>query len=69
MIAPGLRDHHEDRVREGPSRQHQELQHVVKACGIALVFPDDREELVEVVAKQVRLAERLSGAHPVDVAP
>ena len=69
VIAPRLRDHHQDRVGEGAAGKGQELEHVVERCGIALALADQWKHLLQVVAEKVRPAQRLARPHPVDVAP
>ena len=67
--APGLRDHHQDRVGQRTAGHHEELEHVVEGRRIAPAFTDHRENLGQIVAEQVRLTQRLAGVHPVDIAP
>ena len=69
VVAPRLRNHHQDGVGERPAGQGQELEHVVEGRGIALALADQRKHLLEVVAEKVRPAQRLARPHPVDVAP
>ena len=55
-------------MRQTPARLHQQLDGVVEVRGIAAVGSDDREELLDIFAKQQRLQQRLPGVHPVDIA-
>ena len=65
---PGLRDHHHQRVREAAAREHEQLEHVVERRRVRAARPDDGQDLLEVVAEQLRAQLRLARAHPVDVA-
>jgi signal recognition particle GTPase len=52
---------------ERPAR-YEQLERVVEHRRVAAVGVDDREELLDVVAEQLALEQRLAGVHPVDVA-
>ena len=69
VVGPRLGDHHHDRLRQGASRQHQQLQAVVEHSRVAAVLADDRQQLLEVLAEQLGLEQGLAGPHPVHVAP
>ena len=56
-------------MRQRSPGHHQELEHVVEDGGVAAAFAHDRQNFLQVVADEVRLAHRLARAHPVDVAP
>ena len=64
----GLGDHHHDRVRQRPPREHQQLEHVVERRGVRAAGTNDGQDLREVVAEELRGELRLARAHPVDVA-
>ena len=64
----GLGDHHHQRVRERAPRELQQLDHVVERGRVRVARLDDRRELLEVVAEQLRLQRGLARAHPVLVA-
>ena len=66
--APGLGNHHEHGVRQFAPGHVQKLKHVIERGGVAAVFHHDRQDLLQVLAKQRRLAQGLARAHPVDVA-
>ncbi len=67
--AVGLGDHHHDRVRQRPAGEHEQLEHVVEGRRVRAAGTDDRQDLREVVAEQLRRQLRLARPHPVDVAP
>ena len=54
VAGPRLRNHHQDRVRERPPRHHEELEDVVERRRVAAPFADDREDLLQIVAEQLR---------------
>jgi len=68
VVLPRLRDHHEDRVRQRSPVHHEELEDVVERGRVRQALAGHGQDLLEVVAEEVRAAERLAGAHPVDVA-
>ena len=68
VVLPGLRDHHEDRVRQRPPVHHQELEHVVERGRVREAVARHRQHLLQIVPEHLRPAERLARAHPVDVA-
>ena len=64
----GLGDHHHHRVRDRAAAEHEQLEHVVERRRVRPAVADDRDDLLQVVAEQLRGELRLAGAHPVDVA-
>ncbi|EWC59048.1 hypothetical protein UO65_5657 [Actinokineospora spheciospongiae] len=68
VVLPGLRDHHQHRVRQAAPAQVQQLQHLVEGGGVAGAAGDDREDPLEVAGHQVAGEHRLAGVHPVPVA-
>ena len=68
VVLPRLRNHHQHGVREWPPRHHEELEDVVERRRVAATLADDRQHLLELVAENVGLQERLARLHPVDVA-
>ena len=69
VVRPGFGDHHHDGVGQRTTGQHQKLQVIVKHGRVASVRIDDRKDGGQVVPKEGRLEHRLSGVHPVNVAP
>ena len=65
---PRLGNHHEHRVRQRAAGHDEELEHVVEGRRVAAAFADDRQDLLQIVAEEIRLAHRLARVHPVDVA-
>ena len=65
---PRLGNHHEHRVRQRAAGHHEELEHVVEGRRVAAAFADDRQDLRQIAAEEIRLAHRLARVHPVDVA-
>ena len=70
VALPGLRDHHQHRVRDAAATEMQQFEHLVEPGGVGGARRADREDLVQVVviAEDVGVDERLAGAHPVLVA-
>ena len=68
VVLPGLRDHHQDRMRQAPTAHVQEFQHLVEARGVGGARRTDREESVEVARDQVGVEQGLTCPHPVAVA-
>ncbi|EAP99266.1 hypothetical protein JNB_03820 [Janibacter sp. HTCC2649] len=68
VVLPRLRDHHEDGVRQRPSAEVDQLEHLVEARRVRGVRRTDREEPVEVAVERVGHELALAGAHPVAVA-
>ncbi len=68
VAGPWLGDHHHDRVRQRPARQHEQLQRVVEHRRVAAGRVDHGQDFLQVVAEQLVLEETLPGVHPVDVA-
>lgn len=67
MILPRLGNHHHGHFLERPSGVVQELHGVVEVAGVTAVLLDDREELLQIIAEQVRLHRPLASVHPVGV--
>ena len=67
-VFPRLGDHHEHSVREGASPQVQQLQHLVKGCGVTATRRADRKQPGEVSGDDVRCEHRLSCTHPIAIA-
>jgi hypothetical protein len=68
VAGPRLRDHHQDGVRQRPPGHYEEFEHVVEGRRIAAALADDRQDLLQIVAEQVRAQQTFPRAHPVDVA-
>ncbi len=68
VVLPGLGDHHQDRVGQGPAAHVEQLEDLVEARGVGGARRTDREEAVEVAGDQVGVEQRLAGPHPVAVA-
>ena len=68
MVLPRLRDHHQDRVRQRPTAEVEQLEHLVEAGRVRRPRRADREEPLEVTGDDVGREEALSGPHPVPVA-
>ena len=68
VVLPGLRDHHQDRVRERAAAEVQQLEHLVEGRRVRGVRGADRVEPLEVAGDQVRGQLALAGPHPVAVA-
>ena len=68
VAGPRLRDHHQDGVRQRSPGHHQELEHVVEGRRVAAALADDRQDLLQIVAEQIRAQQPFARAHPVDVA-
>ena len=56
VAAPGLRDHHQDGVRQRAPGHDEELEHVVEGGRVAAALADDREDLAQVLAELRRLS-------------
>ncbi len=69
VLLPRLRDHHEDRVGQGAAAHDQELEDVVEGGRVRQPVARDGQDLPQLVAEHAGAAQRLPGAHPVDVAP
>ncbi len=65
---PGFRNQHHHRVRQRAAAQKEELEGVVEAGRVALIFGHDREEFLHVLPEQFRMEAPLAGFHPIDVA-
>ena len=68
VALPGLRDHHQHRVRQAVAAQVQQFEHLVEASAVRGARSADREDLLHVRAEHVGFDERLTGPHPVLVA-
>ena len=69
MIAPRLRYHHHQGMRQRAAGCEQQLQRVVKACGIALyALADDGQQFRHIIAQRVGREHPLARGHPIDVA-
>ena len=70
VVAPGvgLGDHHHHRVRQRAAGEHEQLEHVVERRRVGVAGHDDRHDLLQVQAEELRGQLRLARAHPVDVA-
>ncbi len=68
IARPGLGDHQHHRVRDRIAAHHQQLQRVVEGGGVGLAVVDERPDLVEVGAEELRVDARLARADPVEVA-
>ena len=67
-VLEGLGDHHHDRVRQRAAGEHEQLEHVVERRRVGVAGHDDRHDLLQVQAEELRGELGLAGAHPVDVA-
>ena len=65
---PRLGNHHQHGMRQRAAGHHEELEHVVEGRRVAAALADDRQDLLQIAAEQIRLAHRLARVHPVDVA-
>ncbi len=63
----GLRHQHRDGVGGRAPAQHEQLEQAVERGGVRDVVPQERPDLVHVVAEQLRGQVALAGAHPVAV--
>ena len=68
IASPRFRYQHGHRVRKAAPRLQQKFHRVIEICGVAAIGRNDGIELLQVVAKQRRLQNRLARVHPVDVA-
>ena len=68
VVLPGLRDHHQDRVRQRATTEVEQLEDLVERDRVARAVRTDREEPVEVAGDQIARQLRLAGPHPVAVA-
>ena len=68
VVLPRLGNHHEDRVRQRAAVHDEELEHVVEGGRVAQPLARHRQHLAQVLPQGLRAAQRLAGAHPVDVA-
>ncbi len=68
VVLPGLRDHHQHRMRKRPATQIQELQHLVETRRVAGRRRADREQPLQVPRDVVAGQEGLARPHPVPVA-
>ncbi|MPM13783.1 hypothetical protein SDC9_60142 [bioreactor metagenome] len=68
VVLPGLRDHHQHRVRQAATAEIEQLDHGVEGRRVGRRRLTDREEPVERARDQRGVEQRLPGAHPVLVA-
>jgi hypothetical protein len=68
VVGPGLRDHQHHRVGEGVAAEIEQLQGVVEGGRVRLTVVDERPDLVQAVAQELRGDVLLAGADPVHVA-
>jgi hypothetical protein len=68
VVGPRLGDEHHHRVRQRAAGEHEQLEGVVEHRRVGTVGVHDRENLLDVVAEDGALEQRLAGVHPVDVA-
>ena len=67
VMLPRLRDHHHDGQRKIEAAHVEELERVVKHCGVGRVLRNDREDLVCIVLKDRCRHRLLAGKHTVDI--
>ena len=67
-VLPGLRDHHQHRVRQRPAAEVEQLEDLVERGRVGRPGGADRVEPVEVAGDQVGVEQRLARPHPVAVA-
>jgi hypothetical protein len=67
VLVPSFGDEHHDRVRQGAAAHDQHLEGVVQHGGVAAALADDRQEVPQAIAEELRPEEPLTRAHPVDV--
>ena len=69
MVAPRLRYHHHQGVRQRAPGGEKQFQRVVEAGGVALhALRYDGQQLIHIIAERVGLEHALARRHPVDVA-
>ena len=68
VVLPGLRDHHQHRVRQRAAAHVQQLEHLVEGGGVRRTGGADRVEPLEVPGDEVGGQQRLARPHPVAVA-
>ena len=68
VVLPGLRDHHQHRVRQRAATEVQQLHHLVEGGRVGGVRGADREEPIQVAGQRLAGQQRLAGPHPVAVA-
>ena len=68
VVLPGLRDHHQHRVRQRAAAEVQQLEHLVEGRRVGGAGGADREDPVEVAGEEVGADLALAGPHPVAVA-
>ena len=68
VALPGLRDHHQDGVRQAAPAEVQQFEHLVEAGTVGGSGGAHREDLLEVGAEHVGVDQRLAGAHPILIA-
>ena len=68
VVLPRLRDHHQDRVRQGPAAEVQQLEHLVEGGRVAGPRRADGRQPGQVAGDHVAGQLALPGRHPVAVA-
>ena len=68
MAVPCFGNHHHHGVRKRAAAHDQHLERIVEDCGVAAGFVDHRQEILDVLAVDVRLELVFARLHPVDVA-
>ena len=68
IARPRLGNQHGHHMRQAASGLQQQFDRVVEVCRVAAVGRDDRMELLDVVAEERRLEQRLARVHPVHIA-
>ena len=68
LVLPGFGDHHQHRERQVATGEMQEFERIVESRGIARAGPHHGEELLQVLAEEIRLQRPLARVHPVLIA-
>ncbi len=68
IVLPRLGNHHQDRVRQRPAINDQELQRIVKRRRVRTRFSQDREHLLQLIPENLRLQRPRPRPHPIAVA-
>ena len=69
VLLPGLRDEHHHHFGQAAAAEHEQLDHVVEHGRVGRALLRDGHHLVQLIeGEEVRLEQRLTRAHPVDVA-
>ena len=67
VVIPSFRDQHGHHVRERPAGERQQLDRIVEHRGVAAARGDDRQQLLDVGAKQRRRQDGLPRVHPIHI--